>query len=85
MNQIQVRFVISELTEQEIDALKDDEIIISKMILSPDDYKLFHYKECDEIEVETEHGNRIWCRIKQLEVISGDERVILIFTLIRSI
>jgi hypothetical protein len=83
MNHIQVRFVISELTELEIDALRNDEVVISKMILTPDDYRIFHYKEGDAIEVETETGNRVWCQIRQLEIVSRNERVILIFTLVK--
>ena len=81
MSHIKVRFVISELTTEEVEALTNNEVIISKMILTPDDFALFHYKEGDEIEVETEHGNRMWCVMRHREIISGDERVILIFTL----
>ncbi len=82
MNPIRVRFIINELTEQEVESLKSDDAIITKMILTPDDYKLFRYKEGDSIEVQTDHGNRLWCRIEHLEVVSDDIRVILIFTLL---
>jgi hypothetical protein len=81
MHPIHVRFIINALTEQEVESLKRDEIIITKMILTPDDYKLFHYRTGDAIEVQTEHGNRLWCKIEHLEIVSDDFRVILIFTL----
>jgi hypothetical protein len=83
MAHIHVRFIINELTEEEIAALKDDHTIVSKMILLPDDYKLFHYREGDTIEVQTDHGNRLWCRITNLEVVSAEDRVVLIFTLVK--
>ena len=83
MRPIHVRFIINELTEQEVESLKNDEMIITKMILTPDDYQLFHYRAGDSIEVQTEHGNRLWCKIEHLESVSDDSRVILIFTLVR--
>jgi hypothetical protein len=83
MNPIHVRFIINQLTEAEVDALKNGDSIITKMILSPDDFRLFHYREGDSIEVQTDHGNRLWCNINHLEVVSDDIRVIIIFTLMR--
>jgi hypothetical protein len=81
MNHIHVRFIINELSEDEVDELKNEHAIITKMILTPDDYKLFHYRQGDTIEVQTDQGYRMWCTIKHLEVVANDERVILIFTL----
>lgn len=78
---IPVRFIINALSETEVQFLKNGQQVITKMILTPDDHKLFHYREGDEIEVQTDHGNRLMCTIKHLEVVGDDERVILIFTL----
>lgn len=80
--EVQINFVISELNEAEIQTLKDGFSIVSKMILSPDDFKLFKYQPGDSIQVETGQGNRAWCTITDLEVISHQEHVIIIFTLI---
>ena len=76
-----MRFVVGKLTNEELQALRQDEPIISKMLLTPDDYRVFHYKEGDEIEAETLDGNRIWTTIKNLEIVEDGERVIIIFTL----
>lgn len=81
MDPIKVTFVISQIPEEDVSALKNNRAIVSKMILCPDDYKLFHYKEKDVIQVETQNGNRLWCEITHLEVVEREERVILIFTL----
>jgi hypothetical protein len=81
MAHLHVRFIINELTELEIKALKNDEVVVSKMILVPDDYKLFHYRKGDSIEVQTAEGYRLWCFIEELEVVADQERIILIFTL----
>jgi hypothetical protein len=81
MHTIHVRFVISELSEDDIQALRNADVIISKMILTPDDFRLFHYRTGDTIEVENQDGNRLWCRIQELEVVDSNEQVILIFTL----
>jgi hypothetical protein len=53
------------------------------MILSPDDFKLFHYAEGDPIQVETDRGERLWCTISGLEKVVTEEGVLLIFQLIR--
>ena len=84
MESIKVTFVIGQIPEEDVDALKDDKRIISKMLLTPDDYKLFRYKEADQIQVESQNGNRLWCQIVHLEIVEKDERVILIFTLERA-
>jgi hypothetical protein len=83
MTQIPVRFVIRELSIDEMDNLKDNHMVISKMILSPADFELFKYNEGDLIEVENQDGYREWCCINGLEVVKGDDRVIIIFTLIK--
>ena len=84
MAPIKVHFVISQLSEGEVEALKDSRSIITKMILFPDDYKLFNYKKGDAIEVETQIGNRLWCTIQDIEVVENEERIILIFTLMKA-
>ena len=81
MNAIKVTFVIGQLVEEDLVALKHNETIVSKMILTPDDYQLFRYKEKDLIQVETPNGDRVWCEITHLEILESDERMILIFTL----
>jgi hypothetical protein len=81
MNQVPVRFIVGELSEEDVEALKHSQAIISKIILSYEDFRLFNYREGDTIQVETEHGNRLWCRIKNLEIINNEEAVIIIFTL----
>jgi hypothetical protein len=83
MTQIPIRFVIRELSVDEMDNLKDNHMVISKMILSPDDFELFKYNEGDLIEVENQDGYREWCCINALEVVRADDRVIIIFTLIK--
>jgi hypothetical protein len=76
-----MRFVIGKLTDAELHSLKEGGSIISKMLLVPDDYKLFRYRNGDDIEAETEDGNRIWTTIKDIEVVEDKERVIVILTL----
>jgi hypothetical protein len=82
---IKITFVIGELEEQEIESLKEGYSIITKMILTPEDHSLFHYKTGQEIQVETDHGNRLWCSISDLEILKDDEKVILIFTLVKAL
>ena len=83
MTPIRVRFVISELSGDEMEDLRNNLKIISKMILSHDDFRLFNYGMGDRIEVENGDGYREWCCIDDLEVIQHEERVILIFTLMK--
>lgn len=78
---IKITFIIGQLSIDEFEQLKNGYSIISKMILSPDDFKLFHYKQGDKIQVETKDGLRLWCKIDHLEVLKSEERVILIFKL----
>lgn len=83
MGTFRMRFVIGKLSDQEMEMLRDGHQVISKMLLVPDDYRLFHYKEGDLIEVETSEGNRVWTAIENMEVVKSEERVIIIFTLRR--
>lgn len=82
MDSFRMRFIIGKLSEEELLALKDGEPIISKMLLTPQDYRVFHYDKGDMIEAETYDGNRIWTAIREMEVIEDEERVIIIFTLV---
>jgi hypothetical protein len=82
MDSFRLRFIIGKLTDDELAALKNGEFIITKMLLTPEDYKVFHYKEGDEIEAETQDGNRIMTTITNMEIIQDEERVIIIFTLL---
>jgi hypothetical protein len=75
-----MRFIVG-ITEAELLALTDGEQIISKMLLIPDDYKVFHYREGDNIEAETPEGNRMWVVIRNMEVIEDQVRTIVILTL----
>ena len=79
-----MRFVVSKLSNEELLTLKRGEAIVAKMLMIPDDYKIFHYKEGDEIEVETQEGNRIWTTIRNMEIIEDDHRAIVILTLVHS-
>jgi hypothetical protein len=83
MDTVNVRFILGEISEEEVEALNDGQTVISKMILPPDDFKLFHYKHGDAIEAETKHGNRIWCTIKHMEILKHEERVITIISLVQ--
>jgi hypothetical protein len=80
MERIKVTFVIG-LREEEVEALKNDEVVVSKLILLPGDQEIFRYNEGDRIQVESPNGNREWCRIYQLESIAQKNQTILIFTL----
>lgn len=76
-----MRFVVSNLSPEELLALKNGKAIVSKLLLVPDDYRVFHYKEGDEIEVETQEGDRLRTTIQHLEVVEEGESVIVILTL----
>ena len=82
MNSFRMRFIIGKLSDEELLTLKRGEPLISKMLLTPQDYQVFHYREGDEIEAETQDGNRIWTVIRQMEVLEDEERIIIIFTLL---
>jgi hypothetical protein len=84
MNPLKITFVIGKLNDEEIEVLNENRPLISKMILSTDDLQLFRYKKGDSIEVESDHGNRLWCVIKDLEIIEKDSDAILIFTLTKA-
>ena len=81
MDPIKMRFIVGKLTDEEWQTLNRGELIISKMLLTPDDYEVFHYKEGDEIEAETQDGNRIWTIIRNIEIVEDEQRVIIILTL----
>jgi hypothetical protein len=81
MNKISIRFVISELSGEEMEDLNNNNRIVTKMILNRADFELFKYAAGDSIEVEHQDGYRAWCSINDLEVIHDRERVIIIFTL----
>jgi hypothetical protein len=78
---IKITFIIGQLSLDEFEQLKNGYSILSKMILTPDDFKLFRYKQGDTIQVETNDGLRLWCNIDHLEIVKSEERFILIFTL----
>lgn len=77
---IKINFVVG-LSEGDFELLESGYNVVSKMILSKDDFDLFHYVEGERIQVETEDGNRLWCKILNLETIGEEERILLIFTL----
>lgn len=81
MMEYKINFIIGDIPDEEMEALKEGHTIITKMILAPDDFKVFHYSKGGRIQVETGHGNRLWCTIDDLEVVESNDRVILIFTL----
>ena len=80
MNTFRMRFIVG-ITEADLLALDQGERIICKMLLVPDDYKVFHYAEGDEIEAETPKGNRSWAVIRDMEIIEDELRTIVILTL----
>jgi hypothetical protein len=82
MGSFRMRFIVSKLSKEELLTLKRGEAIISKMLMIPDDYRIFHYKIGDEIEVETPEGYRIWTTIRSMEIIEDNHRVIVILTLV---
>lgn len=83
MNSFRMRFIIGKLTDEELLTLKQGDPLITKMLLIPDDYKVFHYAEGDEIEAETQDGNRIWTIIRHMETVELEDQVIIMFTLIQ--
>lgn len=82
MEPFRMRFIVGRLTDEELQALHQGQTVISKMLLVPDDYKVFHYKEGDDIEAETQDGNRVWTTITNMEIVEDSQRVIVILTLI---
>lgn len=81
MDSFRMRFVLGKITDEELRSLRRGETIISKMLLLPDDFKVFHYKAGDKIEAETQDGNRIWTTIQHVEVVNDQARIIVILTL----
>lgn len=82
MDSFKMRFIVGKLSDDELLTLKNGEPVISKLLMVPDDYKLFRYKPGDAIEAETEDGNRIWTTIQNMEIISDTYSVIAILTLV---
>ncbi len=82
MEPLRLRFIVGGLTPDELHFLGQGEPVISKLLLIPEDFRLFRYKEGDEIQVETPEGNRIWTTIRNIEVVEDDYRVIVILTLV---
>ena len=81
MSAFKMRFIVG-ITEAELLALNNGKQILSKMLLIPDDYRVFHYSQGDKIEAETPDGNRIWTVIRDMEVIEDEVRTIVILTLV---
>ena len=79
-----MRFIVGKLSKEELDLISRGYPVISKLLLIPDDYRLFHYKEGDEIEAETQDGNRIWTTIRNMEIVQDDTSIVVILTLVRS-
>jgi len=79
-----MRFIVGKLSNEELDLISRGYPVISKLLLIPDDYRLFHYKEGDEIEAETQDGNRIWTTIRNMEIVQDDTSIVVILTLVRS-
>ena len=80
MNTFRMRFIVG-ITEADLLTLNQGHTVIAKMLLIPDDYKVFHYAQGDDIEVETPEGNRLWTAIRAIEVIEDEWRTIVILTL----
>lgn len=80
---IKINFIIGQISEGDFESLASGDKVTSKMILTEDDFSLFRYQEGDDIQVETDHGNRQWCTILHLETLREHDRVLLIFTLKR--
>jgi hypothetical protein len=85
MSSFRMRFIVGKLTDDELEALRRGQSVISKMLLIPEDYKVFRYKEGDDIEAETQDGNRIWTTIQNLEIVEDELRVIVILTLVQKV
>jgi hypothetical protein len=83
MDSFRLRFIVGKLSDEELQTLKQGEAVISKMLLIPEDYRLFRYKEGDDIEAETQEGNRLLTTIRSMEIIEDEARVIVILTLIQ--
>ena len=78
-----MHFIVG-LSNEELDVLKRGGHVISKLLLVPDDYRVFHYKEGDEIQAETHEGNRLTTQIRNLEIVEDTDSVIVILTLMKT-
>lgn len=79
---IRMRFIVGKLSEEEMAVLKNGDPLLTKMLLTPDDFLVFHYVPGQPIEAESADGDRIWTVIRHLETLEHDSHVILMFTLI---
>ena len=79
---IKINFVIGQISDGDFELLETAHKVTTKMILPIQDLEVFHYRVGDRIQVETQTGNRLWCKILELETIREEERVLMIFTLI---
>lgn len=82
MESFRMRFIVGQISDDELQALQKGLAVISKLLLVDEDYKFFRYKVGDEIEAETHDGNRIWTIIRSMEVVEDGEQVVVILTLI---
>jgi hypothetical protein len=80
---IKVSFVIGGIAEEDFQSLKEGYSIVTKLILTPQDHELFHYNKGNSIQAESSRGDRIWCRITDLEIIINQDNAIVIFTLLK--
>lgn len=81
MDSFRIRF-IAKLNTEELELIKQGAPVISKLLLLPHDFALFHYKVGDPIEAETPEGHRIWTTIRSLEIVENEVSVIAILTLV---
>jgi hypothetical protein len=80
---IKVSFIIGGIVEEDFEALKEGYSINTKLILSQQDHELFHYNKGNGIQVESAKGDRLWCIIRDLEMIVNAENTLVMFTLVR--
>jgi hypothetical protein len=82
MDPIKVNF-IGQVNEEEVELLKNGYAIITKLIVSKEDFTIFHYNAGDPIQVETAQGNRLWCTIITVDPVENEENVIIILKLVQ--
>jgi hypothetical protein len=83
MDPIKITFIIGQVNPENVELLKNDYAIVTKLLLSKEDFRLFHYKAGDSIQIETAEGNRLWCTILDCDAVENEEHVIIIFKLAR--
>lgn len=82
MNSFRMRFIVG-ISENDLLTLKNGEQVISKLLLTTDDFRVFHYDEGDQIEAETPEGNRLWTTIRHMEIVEDQHRMIIILSLVK--